>query len=913
MEPTSLSGHEIRKAFIDYFVERGHTFVRSASVVPGNDKTLLFTNAGMVQFKDVFLGMDVRPYNRAVNSQKCIRVAGKHNDLDEVGRDNTHQTMFEMLGNWSFGDYYKKEAVAYAWDLLTNVFKLDKERIWFTVFKDEKGEIETDEEAADAWRAQPGVVADHVIYSGRKDNFWEMAETGPCGPCSEIHYDLGIDHCDKQHEPGHVCRVNGDCRRIIEFWNLVFIQYNRISATELIPLPQKHVDTGMGLERLTSLLQGVYSNFKTDLLLPLIQETQKLNGATDEERERDLTPYRVIADHARAAAFMIADGVIPGNTGRNYVCRMIIRRAALFGRKISLTEPFLAKIAQVVIDDYQHAFPELLKHEKAIIDNITREEVRFARTVDHGLSVLEQEIEGVKRSGSNLLEGSLAFDLYATHGLPLEITRDIVREHDIDVDVDGFKKAMEAHHIASGAGKAMGIMGGEAVDFYRELAEDLIATGQLPASGVFYDPYSTSQLTGPLLALVVDGERVEQASVGDDVYVVLPATNMYIESGGQQTDHGTLTGGTEQASWEIRLDSAEKPAAGLIVHHGKVISGTPALGDQAQLRTDLQRRNRIRRNHTATHILHAELRKVLGAEVHQSGSLVSPERLRFDFNYPQALTQQQLAEIEAGVNKAIYTAYPLRIVVKSLDEAINEGATALFGEKYGESVRTISFGDEVLSSYELCGGTHVSNTSEIGLFVIASESSIAAGVRRIEAWTGDMAYQQLKERANILQKVSSLVQAVYPELPEKIASLTEENLQLMREVASQRQKELMETFQRQLVEVDLVNDVKLLKVRIDNADIDQMRLMGDQFKKMYGSGVAVLGSVKDGNPSLLVVVTDDLVSKGINAVEMIRHIAREISGGGGGKPSMAQAGGKNVAGIDNALDKAKQYLLEHTK
>ncbi|HPC05979.1 MAG TPA: alanine--tRNA ligase, partial [Anaerolineaceae bacterium] len=437
-----VTGAEIRQSFIDFFVGKGHTVVPSSSLVPGGDQTLLFTNAGMVQFKDVFLGTDNRTYSRAVNSQKCMRVAGKHNDLDDVGRDDTHHTFFEMLGNWSFGDYYKREAITWAWELLTEVWGLDKTSLWVTCFKDEKGEIPTDDEAASVWAEQPGINPEHIVFFGRKENFWEMADVGPCGPDSEIHIDMGEGFCNKKHDPGHVCRVNGDCNRLIELWNLVFIQYNRIDATTLEPLPATHVDTGMGFERITSVIQHVNSNYRTDLFTPLTGKVRELTGYSIADMDADFTPFRVIADHARAAAFLIADGVVPGNTGRNYICRMIIRRASRFGAKIGLTKPFLAEIAQAVIENYGKAYPELQRNKKSILDNITREETRFQRTIETGMQRLDELMQTVRNSGSNILPGKELFDLYATHGLPLELSRDEAREHGLDVDESGFKLAM---------------------------------------------------------------------------------------------------------------------------------------------------------------------------------------------------------------------------------------------------------------------------------------------------------------------------------------------------------------------------------------------------------------------------------------------------------------------------------------
>ncbi|HAF61100.1 MAG TPA: alanine--tRNA ligase, partial [Anaerolineaceae bacterium] len=481
------SGNEIRKTFIKYFEERGHTLVPSSSLVPGGDQTLLFTNAGMVQFKDVFLGLDNRPYTRAVNSQKCMRVAGKHNDLEDVGRDDTHHTFFEMLGNWSFGDYYKKEAISWAWELLTDVWELDKNRLWVTCFKDEKNEIPTDEEALATWKEQPGLDRSHILMSGRKTNFWEMADVGPCGPCSEIHYDRGAKYCNKQNDPHHVCGVNSDCTRYLELWNLVFIQYNRVTPSELVPLPKKHVDTGMGFERIVSVLQDVDSNYKTDVLLPLMDVVLELNGASEDEREKNITPYRVIADHVRAATFLISDGVVPGNIGRNYICRMIIRRAARFGTKIDLHEPFMAPVAEEVIKIYGEAYPELLKNKKTILDNLTREEKRFIKTLETGLAYLVEIME--KSKSGKLISGEDAFVLYATHGLPLEITRDIAGEEGFSVDESGYQKAMEQHRVESGAGKEFGPLGGEDAEKYAAFFEDLYDAGSLDEKGVVYDPY----------------------------------------------------------------------------------------------------------------------------------------------------------------------------------------------------------------------------------------------------------------------------------------------------------------------------------------------------------------------------------------------------------------------------------------
>ncbi|MFH1906304.1 MAG: alanine--tRNA ligase, partial [Chloroflexota bacterium] len=717
-----FSGAQIRQTYLDFFVEHGHTRVPSASLVPGGDATLLFTNAGMVQFKDVFLGTDTRPYTRAADSQKCMRVAGKHNDLEDVGRDDSHHTFFEMLGNWSFGDYYKKEAIAWAWQLLTEVWDLPKDKLYATCFEDEKGEIERDDEAARCWRQQPGMHPAHILFFGRKENFWEMAESGPCGPCSEIHLDRGQAFCDRQGISGHVCQVNGDCRRFLELWNLVFIQYNRTSPTHLDPLPATHVDTGMGFERIVSVLQGVDSNYKTDLFKPALDVLRALTGHAESRMYADFTPYRVVADHTRAAAFLIADGVVPGNTGRNYICRMIIRRAARFGSKIGLHEPFLAKVAEAVVATYADFYPELVQHRQTILDNLTREEIRFTRTVESGTAVLDGLLADLHAKGNKVLSGEEAFDLYATYGLPFEITRDIAREQNLDVDEAGFQAAMDEHRIASGAGKAMGVMGGEKAEFFAGILRDLQAKGKLGVNGVEYDPYvkaeqlhdDLAKVEGEVLALVVEAQSVSEAQFGDKVEIFLPRTRFYIESGGQVADTGYIRGN----DWEIEISDLRRTSAGVIVHVGEVIRGRPKVGDMAVAEFDLNRRHDIMRNHTATHLLHLALRKVLGEHARQAGSLVAPDRLRFDFNHPEAMTPEQIERVEKLVNEAVAADMTVAREISSREQAIAGGALALFGEKYGEEVSTITIaegsGAEERHSYELCGGTHLDRTGDVG-------------------------------------------------------------------------------------------------------------------------------------------------------------------------------------------------------
>ncbi len=903
----TMTGAEIRQAFIDFFKQHGHTFVPSSSLVPGGDQTLLFTNAGMVQFKDVFLGTDHRPYTRAANSQKCMRVAGKHNDLDDVGRDDTHHTFFEMLGNWSFGDYYKKEAIEWAWTLLTDVYGLKKESLWATVFKDDKGDIPTDEEAAENWRKQPGMIPEHVLYFGRKDNFWEMAETGPCGPCSEIHIDRGPEFCNKKDVPGHVCRVNGDCARFLELWNLVFIQYNRLGPNELEPLPATHVDTGMGLERIVSVMQGVTSNYKTDLLSPLMDRILALSGTTVEQREANPTPYRVISDHTRAATFLIADGVVPGNIGRNYVCRMIIRRAARFGSKIGLNQPFLAEVAKEVIRVYGDAYPELRKNQKAILDNLTREEERFQKTVEVGVSHLEEMLGDMRTNGQTVLDGHKAFDLYATHGLPLEISRDIAREQGLDVDVDGFKAAMEEHRLASGGGKALGALGGEDVDVYRPVLERLNLEGKL-LNGVDFDPYTSVQVEGEILALFKDGEEVESVSEGDAVEVLLPKTCFYVESGGQVSDHGVIFS-AGSAEWEIAVTDMRKPAAGMIVHVGKVVKGQPRRGDNAVARVDIDRRKDIMRNHTATHLLHAALHAVVGEHARQAGSLVAPDRLRFDFTHPEALTPEELERIEANVNQAIYSSMRLNIKIKPLAEAMAEGAMALFGEKYGETVRTIAIGGGGEPfSYELCGGTHVGETGDIGIFIIVSESSAAAGIRRIEAVTGRGAYELIQRRFRLLKRAASQLGAAVDALPEKVSSLQQELDESKKQIARLRQEGVRMEFLRKLENVPEIGGAAVISCLLPGADSETLRQMADLFRERYPSSVAVLGTVQSDRPTIIAGVTEDLVKRGLNAGDLVKHVAGIIEGSGGGRPTMAQAGGKNPARLSEALDAAIPYI-----
>ena len=928
-----LTGNEIRQTFIDFFVKHGHTAVPSMSLVPGGDSTLLFTNSGMVQFKDVFIGTDVKPYKRAVDSQKCIRVAGKHNDLDDVGRDDTHHTFFEMLGNWSFGDYYKTEAIAWSWQLLTDVWGLPKDRIYATCFEDDQGNVPRDDEAAEIWKQQRGFNPEHVLFFGRKENFWQMAETGPCGPCSEIHLDRGEQFCNMKDVPGHVCGVNVGCQRFLELWNNVFIQYNLSEDGRLEPLPAKHVDTGMGFERIVAVLQGVDSNYKTDLFTGSLDVLRSLTGHSEKEMLADFTPYRVICDHVRSAAFLIADGVVPGNAGRNYVARMIIRRAARFGSKIGLNEPFLANVAQAVINQYSGFYPELEKNRTAIFDNLTREEIRFARTVEAGTAHLENLLSSLRASNQTALDGHKAFDLYATYGLPFEISRDIAREHGLDVDEAGFNEAKEKHAKASGGGKAMGKLGGEDAEFFAGILKNLQRAKKLGDHGVAYDPYTSPRVEGETLALIVNGESVSSASLDDQIEVILPKTGFYIESGGQVDDMGYIRstplrlppfsekmGGEKEGGWEIEVTGMRRPSAGVIVHIGAVISGQPKVGDKAVADVDMTRRHDIMRNHTATHLLHKALHIVLGEHARQAGSLVAPDRLRFDFNHPEALTQEQLERVERIVNDAVAADMEVFPHLKSREDAIAEGAMALFGEKYGETVRTITISPigldmpteeavvhptaavekEQKYSYELCGGTHLDRTSDVGAFLIISEGSVAANVRRIEALTGRGAYGLIQKRFKTLKQTANALKTSVEEVPAKVDSLLGEVSDLKKELGNWKNQQALSTFQSLFSNLQKVKDIHLLAAEIPNVDADTLRMLADKFREKYpkgGAAVLVTGS------TVVAVLTEDLVKRGLKAGDLIQA----IGGRGGGRPNMAQ-GSLSDGNVKDALGKVAKAV-----
>ena len=913
----SMTSAEIRQSFLNFFVSKGHTIVPSDSLVPADDPTLLFTNAGMNQFKNIFLGLEKREYTRAADTQKCLRVSGKHNDLEDVGYDTYHHTFFEMLGNWSFGDYYKKEAIAWAWELLTEVWGLPKDRIWATVFKDDQGELETDEEAARYWIEATDIDPERVLYFGRKDNFWEMGDTGPCGPCSEIHLDRGEEACDCRDDPHHVCAVNGGCRRFFELWNLVFIQYDKDASGTLHELPAKHVDTGMGFERLVSVLQGVLSNYDTDLFIPIMDRVQQMVGHSDAEREANIVGYRVIADHGRAVTFLIGDGVLPGNEGRNYVLRMILRRAARFGRKIGFTEPFLAEVAKVVIETMASYFTELQARREFILHTITQEEERFQRTLDVGLDLLDELVADLSAKGQSVIPGDQAFKLYDTYGFPLDLTRDVAKERGLNVDDEGFLAALEEQRERGRAAQQFALEVEAKLELYSHLLDDLKRTGVLSQAGVEHLYTEGIEAEARIAAIVRGGQVVESAQEGDEVELVLTATPFYVEGGGQVSDSGAIVSLDSNfqppaSSFQIHISDVRQPLPGLIVHIGQVLSGQPQVGDSARAMVDAERRMDIARNHTGTHLLHRGLRRVLGEHVQQAGSLVAPDRLRFDFTHSAMLTQDELSHIEQLVNRAILADYPVHVFYRPYKEAIAEGALALFGEKYGEQVRVLKIGTSPhppltgggqggVFSQELCGGTHVTRTSQIGPFHIISESSIGAGLRRIEAVTGRAAQELIQQRMRVLESCAASLGCSPAEVDQKVLALQSELQERVREVARLRRQIARRDFEELLSQVRTVAGVKVLAAQVEAADVDTLREMGDWFRDRIGSGVAVLGAVMASKPTFVAAITPDLVERGLHAGQLVKQVAQATGGSGGGSPTMAQAGGRDVKRIAQAL------------
>jgi len=855
--------------------------VESSSLVPINDPTLLFTNAGMNQFKDVFLGIDRRNYVRATTSQKCVRAGGKHNDLDTVGRTARHHTFFEMLGNFSFGDYFKRDAILYAWEFLTEVVGLPKDKLWITIYQD-------DNEADALWREVTDVKPERILRLGEKDNFWAMGDTGPCGPCSEIHYDRGPEYACKHPQCGlGVC----DCDRYLEIWNLVFMQYNRDENGKLSPLPHPSIDTGMGLERLTSLLQGVDSNFDTDLFTPIIDYIEQLTGQKYERGEGGF-PFRVIADHSRSCTFLIADGVLPSNDGRGYVLRRILRRAVRFGRSLGIPDAFLYKTVDVVCDLMKTAYPELDEKRDFVKEVVKLEEERFLATLTEGLKKVEEIIDGLKQADKKVFSGEDAFMLYDTYGFPLDSTEDLAEENGLTLDKDAFNNCMEEQRK-----RARQANKGENAFARDILLADLF--GKYPATS--FSGYNVRQESAAVLALVSGDHLVDQASDGE-ILILTANTPFYAESGGQVADIGIIKG----KHGVVEVHDVQKVAK-YVVHSG-YLQGSLKSGEEVILEVDSNRRLDIARNHSATHLLHQALRQTLGEHAQQKGSLVEAERLRFDFTHLVAMTEEELQRVEKAVNEAIWSLYPVETTITSIAQAREMGAMALFGEKYGEEVRMVAMGD---FSRELCGGTHVENTGQIGIFKLLSESSIGSGLRRIEALTGAQALSYLNGVESDLKAAASTLKTAPAELGHRIEGLSRTLKEREREIEVLKGK-LSSASSGDLVgQAQEYKGAHVLIAAVSGQDANSLRSQAEMLKDKLGSAVVLLGAIIDDKVSLVSFVSKDLVGRGLNAGKIVGEAARVAGGGGGGRPDMAQAGGKDTSKLEEALARARE-LVEKT-
>lgn len=903
----TLTSAQIRQAFLDYFEKNGHTVVPSSSLVPADDPTLLFVNAGMVQFKDAFLGLEKRDYKRATSSQKCMRVSGKHNDLENVGPSPRHHTFFEMLGNFSLGDYFKRDAIRFAYECLTDVYGLDPERLRYTVHT-------SDDEAYDLWTKDMAIAPDKVYRMGDKTNFWQMADIGPCGPTSEVHYDWGVAACTCGQPDCSVLLDNG-CERWLEIWNLVFMQFNQKEDGSRTPLPKPGVDTGMGLERIVSVVQNKKANYETDLFTPITRRVQQLLGHSDNQVQQHLVAYRVIADHGRAITFMIGDGVMPGNEGRSSVLRLILRRAARYGRLAGFNGPFLAKIADTVIDEMGGHYIELKARRQFILNVITQEEERFLRTLNNGLELIAELVGRLKTQGQTQIPGGEVFKLYATYGFPKDLTRVIAEEeYGFSIDEKGYAKAAEEHSRISGGSK-IGEIAVDLLQVYADLFDALKRDGKLPASGVAYNPYNDTQLPATVVAIVRDGQPVESAGEGQHVELVLSATPFYVESGGQVSDTGVIEGD----GWALDVSAVAKPVNGLIVHEGLVTRGHINVGEAATAAVDNNRRWNIMRNHTATHVLHRELRRALGGHVAQAGSLVAPDRLRFDFSHPQKLSDAELSRIEAAVNKTILADLPVSDSQKQyteLRDAIAAGEImALFGEKYGDTVRVVQIGGNSSPAYsrELCGGTHVERTSQIGSLHIVSEGSAAAGVRRIEAVTGEVVQQLVQHRLETLEQTAALLGVKPEEVYERAVSLAALAQERDKKIKELERKLVRAEFEQMLGQAKVVNGVNVVALQVDAPDASMLRELSDWFRDRLKSVVVVLATVTDDKPKIIATVTDDLVGRGLHAGKLVKEVAGVVGGGGGGKPTMAEAGGRDAGKLPEALAKVEALVAAALK
>jgi alanyl-tRNA synthetase len=876
-----VTGDRIRQSFLDFFRERGHTIVPSAPLVPQNDPSLLFTNAGMVPFKNVFLGTETRPYVRAADTQKCLRISGKHNDLEQVGRDTYHHTLFEMLGNWSFGDYYKREAIAWSWELLTAVWKLPKDKLYATVYT-------TDDESDAVWREVTDIRHDHISRF-EKENFWEMAETGPCGPCTEIHIDRGPEACDKQGTP-HACRVNGDCARYIEIWNNVFIQNNRDATGALSELPAKHVDTGMGFERIAAVIQNVPSNYDIDIFQTIIRCEERLSGKRYRANAKDDVSLRVIADHARAVTFLVADGVLPSNEGRGYVLRRLLRRAARHGKLLGVDKPFLFEVVDAVVDAMGGAFPEIVAHQARIKEAVKGEEERFAQTLDRGLALLSSEIETARAAGSATLSGDVAFKLYDTYGFPLDLTEDILTGEGMVVDGTGFERAMAAQRErARGAQKFADASAGPALAGLGARTSRFV--------GDHVDEWESE-----VLALLADGTETRgPVREGAQVDVIAAETPFYAESGGQVGDRGWIT--TDAGARVEVLDTRKLPG-GLIAHRGVMRHGALAVGDRVRLGIDVARREASRLNHSATHLAHGALRRRLGAHVKQAGSLVDPTKLRFDFSHHKPVSPDELRAVEDEVNAQIRANAEVTTEEMSHDDAVKAGALAFFGDKYGDRVTVVRMGD---FSVELCGGTHVRRTGDIGVFKVDAESGVAAGVRRLEAVTGAGALDEIRRHEALLGEIAQLLKAGEGEAKGKLERLLQQSRELERRVQELQGKLAGGATRDVMADARQVNGVTVLATRVEGLDDKGLRDMADRLRDRIKSGVVVLAATQGEKAMLLAAVTKDLVGK-YHAGDIIKQLAPIVGGGGGGRPDFAQAGGKDPTKLDAAVAAAYELV-----
>ncbi len=876
-----MTGTEIRESFLRYFEGKGHTRVASSSLVPKDDPTLLFTNAGMVQFKNCFLGLEDRGYKRAASSQKCVRAGGKHNDLENVGVTARHHTFFEMLGNFSFGDYFKKDAIAWGWEYLTAVMGLPKDRLWITIFKD-------DDEAYAIWHDEMGVPAERIVRMGEKSNFWMMGETGPCGPCSEILYDQGEGTGCGRPE----CDIHCECDRHLEIWNLVFTQFDRDAGGTLNPLPNPNIDTGMGLERLAAVVQGVKSNYDSDLFQPIIRFIERLSGkAYGTDAEADVS-IRVIADHSRAVAFLVGDGVLPSNEGRGYVLRRILRRAARHGKLLGLDKPFLHRVCGAVIDVMQTVYPDLTDKRSYIDKVVVNEEQRFSETLDAGLKILQEEVARLQAGGAGVLGGEVVFKLYDTFGFPTDLTADIVRKEGVRLDMDGFERAMEAQREK--ARESWKGSGEEAVaEAYHQLSVAGVATAFVGYEG-------RTEADSRVTALLKKDRPVEEIAAGDNAELFVAETPFYGETGGQVGDTGVVTGD----GFQFEVWDTQRPVEGVVTHIGKLKRGRLRVGDAVHLSVEAGDRRATEANHSGTHVLNAALRAVLGDHVKQSGSLVNPERLRFDFTHFSRIEDDELARIETLANETIRRNLPVVTVLLPREEAMKTGATAVFDEKYGAEVRVVRMGEV---SAELCGGTHVTRTGDIGFLKIVHESAVAAGVRRIEAVTGRGAVTYARRLEEELKKAAGFVKASPFEVSERMEKLLKQQRELEKEIEALKGKLAAKDSADLIDQAREINGVRVLTAQVEIADVKTLRDFGDKLKDRIGSGIILLGSRSGDKAMLLCLVTKDLTGR-YNAGQIIKAVAPVVGGSGGGRPDMAQAGGPRPENLPAALSKIEEIL-----